>query len=342
MKTRKILAAAAAVTTAIAGLASATLAEPFDDGQSKTYYENLTGKKVGFVPLSMGFDLTEGWNAGLQNQAEALGYEVMIRDPNWNTEAGVQAANGLIAEQPDVLILHPLDMQAYNRTVQKAMASGINVIQVNLKSVTNGDVYVGTDWYEMGQKQAQAVVDACGEGSGGNGKIAFVQGMLATPTATISGQGAQDVFDQHPEIEVVATQAADWDASKAQAITSTILKQHSDLCGILGLWDGQDIGTAAAIREAGMQDQVFLVTSGGGNQSAACDNIENGNFDAYYSYDVPGQARDLNSAVKILLQTDPEPGSAPFALYTPLKYITKDNMTASSCWTLDELKVNGG
>ena len=26
------------------------------------------GKKVAFVPLSMGFDLTEGWNAGLQNQ----------------------------------------------------------------------------------------------------------------------------------------------------------------------------------------------------------------------------------------------------------------------------------
>ena len=240
MKTKTFIAAGA---LALAALAGGAMAEPFDDGQSTTYYDSLKGKKVGFVPLSMGFDLTEGWNAGLQNQAKALGYEVMVRDPNWNTEAGAQAANGFIAEKPDVLILHPLDMQAYNRIVQKAMAAGINVIQVNLKSVTNGDAYVGTDWYEMGVKQAEAVVEACGEGSGKNGKIAFVQGMLATPTATISGQGAQDVFDQHPEIEVVATQAADWDASKAQAITSTILKQHPDLCGILGLWDGQDIGT---------------------------------------------------------------------------------------------------
>ncbi|MFC4671418.1 sugar ABC transporter substrate-binding protein [Seohaeicola nanhaiensis] len=339
MKTKTMIAAALALAGLAAGAAGA---EPFDDGQSKTYYEAFKGKKVGFVPLSMGFDLTEGWNAGLQNQAKALGYEVMVRDPNWNTEAGAQAANGFIAEKPDVLILHPLDMQAYNRIVQKAMAAGINVIQVNLKSITNGDAYVGTDWYEMGVKQAEALVGACGEGSGKNGKVAFIQGMLATPTATISGQGAQDVFDKHPEIQVVATQAADWDASKAQAITSTILKQHPDLCGVLGLWDGQDIGTAAAIREAGLQDQVFLVTSGGGNQSAACDNLENGNFDAYYSYDVPGQARDLNAAVKILLQTKPEPGSAPFALYTPLKLITKDNMTPASCWTLDQLKASGG
>lgn len=340
MRTVTHLAIAAAA--ALFYVAGPALGDPFDDGQSKTYYDVFKGKKVGFVPLSMGFDLTEGWNAGLQNQAKALGYTVEVRDPNWNTEAATQAANGFIAEKPDVLILHPLDMQAYNRIVPKAMAAGINVIQINLKSITNGDAYVGTDWYEMGVKEASELVKACGEGSGKNGKIAFVQGMLATPTATISGQGAADVFAKHPEIHIVATQAADWDATKAHAITSTILKQNPDLCGVLGLWDGQDIGTAAAIREAGMTDQVFLVTSGGGNKAAACDNVENGAFKAYYSYDVPGQARDLNDAVKILLQTKPKPGSAPFALYTPLKRIAKDTLTPSSCWTLDQLKATGG
>jgi ABC-type sugar transport system substrate-binding protein len=166
--------------------------------------------------------------------------------------------------------------------------------------------------------------------------------MLATPTARISGQGAADVFAKHPEIKVVATQAADWDATKAHGITATILKQNPDLCGILGLWDGQDVGTAAALREANMSDKVFLVTSGGGNKAAACDNVESGNFDTYFSYDVPGQARDLNDAVKMLLQTHPKPGSAPFALYTPLKEITKANLTPSSCWTLDQLKQSGG
>jgi ribose transport system substrate-binding protein len=340
MRHLTIMALSAAV--GLSAALSPALSEPFDDGQSKSYYETLKGKRVAFVPLSLGFDLTEGWNAGLQNQAKALGYTVDVRDPNWNTEAATQAANGFIAEKPDVLILHPLDMQAYNRIVPKALKAGINVIQVNLKSLTNGDAYVGTDWYEMGVKQAEEIVRACGEGSGKNGKIAFIQGMLATPTAAISGQGAADVFAQHPEIEVVATQAADWDATKAHAITSTILKQHPDLCGILGLWDGQDVGTAAALREAEMSDQVFLVTSGGGNQAAACDNIESGNFDAYYSYDVPGQARDLNAAIKVLLQTKPEPGSAPFALYTPLKRITKETLTPSSCWTLEELQATGG
>jgi len=333
-----------AVVASIALMAAtgAALSEPYDDGQSKTYYEVLKGKKVAFVPLSMGFDLTEGWNAGMQNQAKALGYTVEIRDPNWNVEAGVQAANGFIADKPDILILHALDQQAYNRIVPKAMKVGINVIQINMKSVTNGDAFVGTDWYEMGFKQAEEIVRACGKDSGKNGKIAIITGQASTPTTVIGNMAFDDVFAKNPEIQIVAKQAADFDPAKAQAITSTILKQNPDLCGILGVWDGQDTGTAAAIREAGMQDQIYFISSGGGSKAAACDNIENGSFDAYVSYDVPGQARDLNAAVKILLQTKPVPSSAPFALYTPLKILTKDTLTPSSCWTLEELKASGG
>jgi ribose transport system substrate-binding protein len=339
---RRLLTTAFAATITLAASLSAVTAEPYDDGQSKAYYEALKGKRVAFVPLSMGFDLTEGWNAGMQNQAKALGYTVDIRDPNWNVEAGVQAVNGFIADKPDVLILHPLDQQAYNRLVPKAMKAGINVIQVNLKSVTNGDAYVGADWYDLGRQQAEAIVKACGKDSGKNGKIAIVTGQAATPTIVIGNMAFDDVFAQHPEIQIVAKQSADFDPAKAKAITSTILKQNPDLCGILGVWDGQDTGTAAAIREAGMQDQIYFVSSGGGTRDAACKNVENGSFDTYISYDVPGQARDLNAAVKILLETKPAPGSAPFALYTPLKIITKDNLTATSCWTLDEMKANGG
>ena len=44
---------------------------------------------------------------------------------------------------------------------------------------------------------------------------------------------------QHPEMQIVANQAADWDATKAHSVTSTILKQNPDLCGIYDLWEVQ-------------------------------------------------------------------------------------------------------
>jgi ribose transport system substrate-binding protein len=337
----KILATTILAATLAASIPAAAQ-DLKDDGQSATYYKSLAGKKVAFVPIAMGFDLTEGWNAGLQNQAKALGYTVDVRDPNWSTESATQAANGFIADKPDVLILHPLDRQAYNRIVPKAMAAGINVIQINLKSVTNGDVYVGTDWYQIATQMAEDMGKACSKESGTSGKVAYILGRPNTPGVETSIAAYNEVLSKHEGIEIVAEQMADYDSTKAQAITATILKQHPDLCGIMGIWDGQDIGSAAAVREAGLLDQVHIVTSGGGAKNAACDNVENGSFDSYFSYDVPGQVRDLNAAVKILLQTDPEPGSAPFALYTPIKHITKSTLTPSACWTLEELKTYGG
>ena len=97
-----------------------------------------------------------------------------------------------------------------------------------------------------------------------------------------------DVFAEHPEIKVVAEQAANYDPAKARAIMETVLQQHPDLCGIVGNWDNQDVGAGAAVQAAGKSDQVFVVTSGGGSKTG-CDNIEKGLLDDDVSYDVPLQ-----------------------------------------------------
>ena len=66
------------------------------------YYDKLKGKKVIFVPLAMGFDLTEGWAAIMRRQAKDLGYNFEIRDPNWSTDAGTAPSPQAIAEKPDL------------------------------------------------------------------------------------------------------------------------------------------------------------------------------------------------------------------------------------------------
>ena len=46
---------------ALAVTAAAVSAEEYNDGLSTAYYQKLKGKKVAFVPITMGFDLTQGW-----------------------------------------------------------------------------------------------------------------------------------------------------------------------------------------------------------------------------------------------------------------------------------------
>jgi ribose transport system substrate-binding protein len=327
----------------IAGLGAAR-AERFNDGQNIATAAALKGKTVAFVPLSMGIDLTQAWAAALQHDADLYGYKVVIRDPNWDVAAGARAVTQLIAEKPDVLILHPLDMTAYSKLIKRAAGAGIPTIQINLKSLNTGDVYVGTDWYDLFTAEIEAVAKVCGAGTGQSGKIALLEGTPTTPTVVIGMQGVTDALARHPELKVVATQSADWDSTKAHDITSTILKQNEDLCGIIGFWDGEDIGAAAAIKEAGKQGKVHLISDGGSRQAAACDNVANGNFSAYVGYNAAEQGHDLALAVRMLLQNKPEkPGAHPIGLYSNLRTITKDNLTPTSCWTsVDEIKANGG
>lgn len=325
-------------TLAWAGMVSAAP----DDGLINESAAALKGKKVAFVPIAMGFDLTEAWAAGLKLDAERFGYELTIRDPNWSVDAGAQAISQLISEQPDVIVVHPPEIQAYTRLIQQANAAGIPVITVSLKADANGDVFVGPDWYDLAVKETESIVKACGKDSGKSGKIAVMQGVLTNPTSQYGIQAIQDTLKNHPEIEIVSNQGADWDASKAHAIASTVIKANPDLCGFIGLWDNMDVGIAAAIKEAGKQGEIAVVSSGGGNQVSGCDNVENGNFISYVSYDAKGQARDLMMAVRTVLQNKPvTPGEHPVGLYTPLKVVTKETMTADSCWKLDDVRKFG-
>ncbi len=311
-------------------------AEGIDDPLRAPTMEAFKGKVVAFLPLSMGFDLTDGWGAMMRHQAEELGYKFEIRDPNWSTDAGAQALTQLIAEKPDVIVVHNPDVQSYARLLKKAEDAGIDVVQVNMKSATPTQYYVGADWIGLGETAANEVVKACAPGKGPSTKVAIVQGALTAAASIYQIKGVDNVLSKHPEITVVSNQAADWDASKARAVTQTVLQQNPDLCGIIGFWDGQDTGTAAAVREAGKTGKVFVITSGGGAMSA-CDNIENGNFSADISYDVPAQGRDINSAIRTLIENKDSARPLRTVMYTPLRVLTKAAIKPGVCWSPDAL-----
>lgn len=325
-----LLAAGVLVSGAFA-LGSAR-AEGIQDPYRAMVSDAFKGKVVAFLPLSMGFDLTEGWGAMMKHQADSLGYKFEVRDPNWSTDAGAQALTQLIAEKPDIIVVHNPDVQSYARLLKKAEAAGINIVQINMGSSTMTQYYVGADWIGVGELAAKEIVKACAPGKGPSTKIAIIQGALTAATSIYQIKGIDDVLAKHPEIKVVSNQAADWDASKARAVAQTVLQQNPDLCGIIGFWDGQDTGTGAAIREAGKTGKVFLITSGGGAQSA-CDNIANGTFSAEISYDVPGQGRDLNAAIRTLLEGKDAVKPIRIVDYTPLRVLTKENVKAGTCWT---------
>ncbi len=333
---RTLAAIAMVAGTMLAAQPSLAQLKGLEEPGRDEYLAKLKGKVVAYLPIALSFDLTRGWLEGLKKELEPLGIKIVVRDPNWNTNAGAQALTTLIASKPAIIIAHNPDVQTYAKLFKRAEKAGIKVIQVNMSSYYETAAYVGADWVEVGERTATAAVAAC---KGKSNKIAIVQGPTASAPSAYTLKGIENILAKNPQLKVVSSQAADWDAGKAKGITQTVLRQNPDLCAIIDFWDGQGVGVAAAVKEAGLTGKVYVISSGGGEQKGACDQVLAGGYDMYFSYDVPSQAKAMATMVRWLIQTNSEVGTnAKGYLYSRLTPITKETAAIpGTCWTLGKM-----
>ena len=168
----------------------------------------LKGKKVVFVPMSMSFDLPEGWAAIMKKEATRLGYDLDIRDANWSTDTGTRALTQAITEKPDLIIVQNFDVASYARTLKKAVDAGIKVIQVNMKSSYQTDAFVGADWYGIGVYAANRMIEKCGKDSGKSGKIALIQGPATAAASVYQLNAITETLKDRSDIQIVSSRPA--------------------------------------------------------------------------------------------------------------------------------------
>jgi ribose transport system substrate-binding protein len=332
---RTLLAAAVVASSTILTALPASAAM---DPAPADYAKALKGKRVVMVPMAMGFDLAQGWAAILQREVNAFGGTFETRDPNWSTEAGAQALTDAIASnpKPDVLIVMSFDLNSYSKIMKKAQEAGIYVLLIDNPANFKADAYLGGDWTQLGRLEAEAVIKGCGADS--SKKIGLVQGDETNATSLFQYDGIMDVLSKHPDFEVVAKPDSNWDATTSRNVTTTMLQQHPDVCGIIDFWDGDATGAAAAIRDAGLQDKVFLVTTGGG-ETADCAALENGTYSAVVMTELAQESYNMVTMIKYLLQSGQPPGTSSAYIYTLLKATTKADMRPDSCWDLKALQA---
>lgn len=295
---------------------------------------DIAGKKVIFVPISMGISLTEGWVRRMKEHAAIYGYTIDIRDAAFNTGAMSELLAKAISEKPDVLVVHNPTVQLLSRQIKQAEADGIKVLQINLQSNQPSTAFVGANWERIGREIAEDIVKECGEGSGKSGKVAIVPGQLTAADSVIMNEAAFKVFEQHKEIQVVSNQASDWEPEKARQITATVLQQNPDLCAIFGHWDVHTIGAGNAVKDAGLEDKVLVYATGGGDD-VACKAIEDKVLDRVWSYDADGQGRDAGTMIDVLLQGGAAADGSMLIIESPLKIIKAgDEYDASLCWKM--------
>jgi ribose transport system substrate-binding protein len=174
------------------------------------------------------------------------------------TDVGAQInlVNQMIAQRVDAIVLAPADSKALIAVAKKAQKAGILVINIDNKFDTatlaqeNVKIpFVGPD----NRKGAKAVGDYLANELSPGSKVAILEGVPGAFNGIQRKLGFEDAA-KAGKLDVVTSQAADWETAKANQVTSAIITQTPDLNAILACNDSMALGAVAALKAAGKEE----------------------------------------------------------------------------------------
>lgn len=214
--------------------------------------ENKTGEKI-----RVGYDiyyLGNSWSVQLYQEfkwnAENLykdDLEVTYVQSDNDVSKQIANLEDLIAQQVDVIITTPCDTTAINSTLEEAMDAGIKVVL--LCAAVDGDSYdtlVTVDEKDFGATGAQWLADQIG----GKGNIVVLNGISGFSTNTLRYEGAQSVFEQYPDIKVLAAEDANWDYAAAKTVTTDLLATYPEIDGVWSQGGAMTLGAIDSFNAA--------------------------------------------------------------------------------------------
>ncbi len=185
-----------------------------------------SGKRIGFMIWNTSVPFYSNLIRMANETAEKNGISLDIQSGNGDLATQISIVQQFIAQQVDMIMIAPSDPKGIVPVIRQASAANIPVMAVNtsadLSSGAKVLTYVGVDDFVFGQRQGELVVKAVGE----TAKIAYILGKLGTSAQLAREAGLMDTLKKYPGIEIVEKQAADWDNSKALAITQDYLSKY--------------------------------------------------------------------------------------------------------------------
>jgi hypothetical protein len=93
------------------------------DGMSElksAYSRAIEGKKIAFLPMSLGAPLMDTWEYVIRTEAARNKMIYSVKDPAWNSTALAQAVEGALADKPDIIVVQNPNVQLLTKQITRA------------------------------------------------------------------------------------------------------------------------------------------------------------------------------------------------------------------------------
>ncbi|MCK8824220.1 sugar ABC transporter substrate-binding protein [Fuchsiella alkaliacetigena] len=198
-----------------------------------------------------------------REEAEELGVETVRLDATGDPALQVNQIEDLIQQQVDVIVVWPVSGDAIVPAVRNANQQGIPVLIANSPIDESGfelvEGFAGPDNLTQGKYAAQMMKEALD----GEGKVVELMGLPGYVTAHQRSDGFNEEVENYSGIEVIETQPADWDRSRAQEVMEDFLTKFpsGQIDGVYAADDNIAMGAINALEEAGRLDEVKITSA---------------------------------------------------------------------------------
>ncbi len=207
---------------------------------------------------------------GVRSIVEAAGGTVQAFDAGFDpAEQLNQLQDAITAGGFDAFIIYSVDGVGITVGVDAAAEAGIPVISLDapinpdrqtLVPYKNVAGQIARTGLGDGKYIGQAIVMAC-EGIDPC-KVAFLIGFEGFPLDLDRLQAVQDIIAAHPNISIVATQAASYTAEEGNSVTANILQANPDISVIASVGDQMIVGAELAAEDAGIEGIKYIGQGG--------------------------------------------------------------------------------
>ena len=279
--------------------------------------------KIGYIAKNTTNPYMVAQAAGVEKAGEDMGFEAITQAPSTadSVEEQVQLIENMIQQGCDAIIIHCADSNGIMPGVREAEEEGILVLTIGTPASQDTFLRTGVDYYETGYTVAKDIAEALG----GAGKMIILEGPAGAANAIERLNGINDALADYPDIEVVASQTANFKRTDGMSVTENLLQKYSDVNAIIGANDESALGAIQALKAAGIEG----VLVGGFDGSVDASNaIKSGDMFETYNTDPYGSGYIACAyAVKYLNDgTEPEGKFIPFPSAQVDPLITADNV----------------
>jgi len=274
---------------------------------------------IGVSLLNLSSEFIVLLERALRDKAQELGVRLIINDAQRSAERQVQQVENFIAQRVDAIVLNPCEVEASSPAVEKALAAGIPVVNVNSETRAAPTAFVGS----RDEESAELAMEYIARRLGGRGNVVMMHGFLGQAAQIRRDRGARAVLARYPDLRLLADQTAEWDRAKAVALMENWIQAHgTNLHAVFAQNDEMAMGAVLALERARLKDRV--VVAGVDAIADALQAVRAGRLDATVFQDARGQAGTaLETAVKILR-------GQPYEreVFIPFRLVTRDNVEA--------------